>query len=133
MRKIIGILAVLAALGAVITSASVANAEQAEPAVEETAASSAEVSPLAEESCAAGHVCVWTEYNYQGARGESLCTTGAHPLGGFKVSGKNRCANKAVTFYAFGNAKGCQNPGDSSGHFPEAIEELRVGTEGSRC
>jgi len=87
----------------------------------------------ADESCASGHACVWTEFHYLGAKGESLCTGGAHGLAGNKESGKNRCANKAVWFRSSGTAIACLNPGGNDELFTFPINEIWVGAEGSRC
>ena len=88
---------------------------------------------LLDETCSSGHVCVWPQTFYQGTKGESLCTGGAHPLGGTKSSGKNRCANKAVWYRQNGTALDCDNPGQDSAAFGFAINELWIGAEGSRC
>ncbi len=72
-----------------------------------------EVSPL-DETCVSGHACVWTEKFFQGAKGESLCTGGVHTLAGFKKSGKNRCANKAVILRQSGTRVGCMEPGENA-------------------
>jgi len=87
----------------------------------------------ADETCASGHVCVWVENHFKGAKGESLCTGGVHPLAGLKESGKNRCANKAVWFRNEGVATSCLNPNENNAGFPFLINELWVGAEGSRC
>ena len=87
----------------------------------------------ADESCASGHACVWVDFHFLGAKGESLCTGGAHPLAGQKESGKNRCANKAVWFRQNGTAISCLNPGGNDELFTFSINELWVGAEGSRC
>lgn len=94
--------------------------------------SGAGVIPLAEEGCTSGHVCVWPKENYQGTRGESLCTGGPHPLAGIKESAKNRCLNKASWLRLDGFALECMNAGDS---FPGTLEfnELWIGAEGSHC
>jgi hypothetical protein len=88
---------------------------------------------LLDASCNSGHVCVWPETFYSGAKGESLCTGGAHPLAGTKASGKNRCANKAVWYRQNGTALVCGNPGVDTPAFGFAINELWIGAEGSRC
>jgi len=82
-------------------------------------------------TCNTGHVCAWTEPNFQGAKGESLCTGGKHPLGGFKWSSYNHCANKAVWIRIDGEAKACLEPSfvDTATRF----NELWVGVEGSHC
>lgn len=90
-------------------------------------------SASADESCASGHVCVWTETFFQGAKGESLCTGGVHGLAGLKKSGKNRCANKAVWFQQNGTKVACLNPNENNAAFAFLPNELFVGTEGSRC
>lgn len=87
----------------------------------------------ADETCASGHACVWPEKFFQGAKGESLCTGGAHGLAGLKNSGKNRCANKAVWFRQNGTSFGCLNPNENAASFVFAINEIWVGAEGSRC
>jgi hypothetical protein len=88
---------------------------------------------LLDATCSSGHVCVWPETFYQGGKGESLCTGGAHPLGGSKQSGKNRCANKAVWYRQNGTALVCGNPGVDTPAFGFGINELWIGAEGSRC
>src|ERR1700742_2753779 len=66
---------------------------------------------LAEESCPEGNACAWTESNFQGPRGDSLCTGGTHGLNGYKYSLKNRCANKAAWLHYNGvSTVGCVNP-----------------------
>jgi Peptidase inhibitor family I36 len=65
-----------------------------------------------DESCPSGSICVWTQTNYQGARGQTACSaTGFHPLGGWKYSVKNRCANKGAGLMRDGQVYGCVPPG----------------------
>jgi hypothetical protein len=85
----------------------------------------------ADESCASGHACVWSFWHFQEAKGESLCTGGAHVLSGLKRSIKNRCANKAVWIRDNGVANGCVNPGVN--FTTVEFHEIWVGAEGSRC
>jgi len=86
----------------------------------------------ADSNCNSGNVCVWVEYEYNGAKGESSCTGGAHPLAGWKYSAKNRCANKASWLRANGSAIQCVNPGNNNGA-TLAFNEVWIGAEGSRC
>ena len=86
----------------------------------------------ADETCSSGHVCVWTEQSFQGAKGESLCTGGAHVLGGTKFSAKNRCANKASWLRMNGNTWNCLNPGENGSNLFN-FNEVWIGAEGSRC
>jgi hypothetical protein len=107
----------------------------APPVSEETVPGAPPVSGLTplDETCNNGYVCVWTMFHYQGAKGESLCTGGPHPLAGFKGSAKNRCANKAAWLRVNGIAAHCVNPANN---FPESsfgFNELWIGAEGSRC
>ncbi|HEU5105258.1 MAG TPA: hypothetical protein VFU11_05410 [Solirubrobacterales bacterium] len=88
-------------------------------------------SASADESCNSGHACVWSFWHFQEAKGESLCTGGAHPLNGLKRSIKNRCANKAVWIRDNGVANGCVNPGVN--FTTVEFHEIWVGAEGSRC
>lgn len=95
-------------------------------------ASAVEPSPLSNESCESGFVCVWGLQEYQGTRESILCTGGKHnvglPLG---RSAKNRCANKAAWLREEGVAHACLNPGTN---FPaREFTEVWVGAEGSRC
>lgn len=90
-------------------------------------------SASADSSCSSGHACVWPSKFFVGAKGESLCTGGAHGLAGSKESGKNSCANKAVWFRQNGTAFACLNPGGEAGSFTFPINEIWVGAEGSRC
>jgi hypothetical protein len=84
-------------------------------------------------NCASGHACVFTGTFYTGAKGESLCTGGAHPLEGGKHSGQVACANKAVWFRQSGTTSNCGNPGAEIPSFVFNVNEIWVGAEGSRC
>jgi len=66
----------------------------------------------ADESCPSGSICVWTQTNYQGVRGQTACSaTGFHPLAGWKYSVKNRCASKGNGLMRDGQPYGCVPPG----------------------
>jgi hypothetical protein len=83
-------------------------------------------------SCSSGHVCVWTEPSYKGAKGESLCTGGAHSLSGFKLSVVNSCGNKAAWLRVNGVANECINAGFEY-EITAKFNELWIGAEGSHC
>jgi hypothetical protein len=135
--KLLGLLIFALGITAFAAVPGVAVAEESAPEVPPVAESAPE-SPPAEglapldASCNSGNVCVWTETGYNGAKGESLCTGGPHPLAGWKYSVKNRCANKASWLRINGVSNMCINPGgESSGTFQ--FNELWIGAEGSRC
>jgi hypothetical protein len=132
MRKSwIAAVGLVLALGLVTGASAAAEGSSGSPEAAPTAPSG-EVTPL-DSTCNSGHVCVWPETFYSGAKGESLCTGGAHPLAATKASGKNRCANKAVWYRQNGTALVCGNPGVDTPAFGFAINELWIGAEGSRC
>ena len=106
--------------------------ETASPETKVAPTSESGASALLDESCANGHVCVWPETYFKGAKGESLCTGGPHPLAGVKLSAKDRCANKAVWLRKDGIAKGCVNAGGQA-ELAFAFNELWIGAEGSHC
>ncbi len=88
----------------------------------------------ADSSCSSGHVCVWTELGWNGAKGETKCSeSGLHKFAGIKHSGKNECANRAVWFRkANGEKVFCAEPGQWFAQFNE-VEQVWVGEEGARC
>jgi hypothetical protein len=133
MRRSWIALIVLASAFCLIAGVAVAAADEVPPASEAVPPASEEgvLAPL-DESCNSGHVCVWTEKSYQGAKGESLCTGGVHTLAGMKFSAKNRCANKASWLRRNGEVTACLNPGDNV-PIPFEFNELWIGAEGSRC
>jgi hypothetical protein len=97
-RKALAALLAVLALGVAITVPGMATAGEA--------------TTLAEESCPSGNICVWPQYNYQGARGMTACSaTGFHPLGGLKYSVKNRCGAKGAGLMRDGQVYGCIPPG----------------------
>jgi hypothetical protein len=77
-------------------------------------------------------VCDWTNIEFVGVKGESLCTGGTHPLAATKFSAKNSCANKKVFLRVAGTGiQTCMNP---TGERPFVeFNEIFVGAEGSRC
>lgn len=112
--------------------------EEGPPAAPEAPPASEEVSPESEEGaatllgeCPNGYVCAYANIFYGGGQGNSLCTGGAHPLGGWKESALNRCANKAAWFRVNGTAQTCRNAGGQLevGGF----NEIWIGAEGSHC
>jgi hypothetical protein len=116
---------VISAVAAFPAGAAAEEASPEAPAMEE-------VAPF-DETCNSGHVCVWVEFNYQGAKGESLCTGGVHTLTGIKGSAKNRCANKASWLRLNGFTVGCVNPANNFPVASSGFNELWIGAEGSRC
>lgn len=107
--KALAALVAVLALGAAIAVPGFAAAEEEAPSA---AAPSSEAATLAEESCPSGNVCVWTQTNYQGARGMTACSaTGFHPLAGWKYSVKNRCGAKGAGLMRDGQVYGCVPPG----------------------
>lgn len=107
--RAVAALIIVLALGAAIAVPGFAAAEE-EAAT--GAAPSSEAATLAEESCPSGSICVWPQYNYQGARGMTACSaTGFHPLGGLKYSVKNRCGAKGAGLMRDGQVYGCVPPG----------------------
>jgi hypothetical protein len=127
-RKWLTIVFAALAIGAFAAVTGTASAEETAPGTPPAE----EVSPL-DETCNSGHVCVWTEFRYQGAKGESLCTGGVHTLAGFKGSAKNRCANKAVWLRENGSTHYCVNPAQNLPEDFVGFNELFIGAEGSRC
>ena len=84
-------------------------------------------------TCFSGEVCVFANTSYTGGQGTTVCSAaGLHPLGGWKTSGINNCANRAVWFRNTGVTKQCLNPTTLSPSFP-AINEIFIGADGSRC
>lgn len=129
MRKIIGLVALLAMIGAFAVSVSGAGAEEVASPVEE-AAPNGEAVALAE--CSSGRICVFTGIDFTGTPGYTECgAEGAHPLGGTKQSGENHCGDRAVWFRVNGNAQYCRN---ANGQLEVgSFNELWVGAPGSHC
>ncbi len=86
---------------------------------------SVSVTPLAEESCASGTICVWPQAGYQGTRGSTACSAvGHHPLGGTKHSVKNRCGSQGVGLLRAGEAVTCIGAGGNGENVQ--FDELNV-------
>jgi hypothetical protein len=85
----------------------------------------------ADETCPSGNVCVWPQRNFQGTRGDSLCTTGTHPLSGLKESVKDRCANKGAILRKNGVEVWCIGPAENA-NTPQ-FNEVSILAEGGRC
>lgn len=149
MKKLIGLVAAVAVLGAVV--ASLASAEEvpsqtppaategSEPAAPESPPAATEGSEAAAPEsqavgiCAVGWICVYPWPWFEGPAGGTNCQApGAHPLGSTKASIQNECLNVAVWMRTNKNAIGCKNPGTSN-NFTNAFNELWVGVNGSRC
>lgn len=128
MRRI-----VLVSAGLVLSLCLITSVSAGAVGVESTPnASDQEVTPFAEEACPSGNVCAWPLNGYQGARGDSLCTSVTHVLGGEKASAKNRCANKASVFRKNAFLQFCLNPGESRSVTP-FFNEIEITREGGRC
>lgn len=110
------------------------SSEAAAPTAVEPSPSGEGAAPITpfDETCNSGNVCVWTSNLFQGAKGESLCTGGAHVLAGDKFSAKNRCANKASFLRENGAPSNCLNPGQNGSNLFN-FNEVFIGAEGSRC
>jgi hypothetical protein len=135
MKKLIGLVAVLAALGALV--ASFASAEevpsQTPPAATEGSQPTAPESQAQAILC--GNICVYPLPYFQGPTGVTSCfAPGAHPLPSNKASIENGCSNVAVWMRRQGTGEtvGCKNPGTSNNNSP-IFNELWVGVNGSRC
>jgi hypothetical protein len=137
MKKLIGLVAVLAVLGAVVASS--ASAEEATSQTPPAATEGSEP-PAGSESpvtpaigvCGVGSICVYVLPYFEGPGGLTNCQApGAHPLGGNRNSIQNECEHVAVWMRVNGNAVGCKNPETSNNNI--VFNELWVGQNGSHC
>jgi hypothetical protein len=129
--KVLGALIAVLILGAAIAVPGIALGEEGP----QESSPSAEASPLLEESCPEGNVCVWTENHFHGTRGETDCTAiGRHKLAGTKHSAKNRCPNRASGLDLNLEAFACLNPGDNAENLQPGINEVIMAESTSfRC
>lgn len=132
MRRVIGLMAMLAFLGAATVVASGSAAANSSTPTAETG-SEIIASPDGASGCPNGHVCVYPGTQYGGSTPEVLCTGGSHPLFGWYYSAKNSCANKEVILKGEGGEiMACMNP-NGERPFPGPFKEVYVFGEGSRC
>src|SRR6201999_1216868 len=136
MKKLIGLVAALAVLGAVLASFASAEEVPSQPppaATEESEpappAATEESEPASVEGvCGVGNICVYVFPFFEGPSGITSCQApGAHPLGGNRSSIQNECVNVAVWMRVNGNAVGCKNPGTSNNSI--TFNELWVGAD----
>lgn len=91
-----------------------------------------EVTPLAEESCQSGNVCIWTSKEYKSGRSEYRCVNEYHPNLGIHRSAKNRCPDRPAFFLLNGVTVFCMNPGGDRPNPPE-FNAFAVTNVGERC
>ena len=127
MRKLIGLVAALAALGCFVAAAS-ATAGGTPPA------SNQGVLPPSGEHCESGSVCVWKRTDYEGERTEFRCTFGVHSFGGeAQYSAKNRCPERRSILTERAEAHYvCMNPGTNEER-PGKFYEVVIGNVGEDC
>jgi hypothetical protein len=138
MKKLIGLVAALAVLGAVV--ASFASAEEVTSQTPPAATEASEPAPPAgtEGSETAligcgGDVCVYPLPFFEGPVGITECSApGAHPLGSNKASIQNGCGERAVFARRSGTAVFCKEPLTSNNNSP-IFNELFIGAIGSHC
>jgi hypothetical protein len=110
---------ILALVVFALAGASIASAE--EPS------SGGEASPLVEEACQSGNVCVWPQENYQGVRSEISCSVEIRMFATYKRSAKNRCASKDVILAERASANyTCMTPAGNRPS-PPAFNEIVLG------
>lgn len=127
MKKLIGLTAVVAALGAVFVSSA-----SAEEVTSQTPPAATEASEPAVIGCG-GDVCVYPLPFFEGPVGITECSApGAHPLGGNKASIQNGCGERAVWARRSGTAVFCKEPLTSNNNSP-IFNELWIGAIGSHC
>lgn len=87
-----------------------------------------EASPLVEESCQNGNVCVWPQENYQGTRSEISCSVTIRMFETYKHSAKSRCsAGRRVILAERASANyTCMEPGGNRPS-PPAFNEIVLG------
>jgi hypothetical protein len=82
--------------------------------------------------CTKGDACGYTGTGYLGPENKTSCGAyGAHRFVGWKKSGKNHCANRAIWLRATRVAKLCLNPGrevEATG-----FNEIWIGARNSHC
>jgi len=131
MKKLIGLVAVLAVLGAL--AAPFASAEEGISQTPPEAPEESEPAAPESEDILCGGICVFAFPYFMGADGVTSCgAPGAHPLAGWKYSIINECSQVAVWARVNGNAIFCKEPMTSNNNSP-AFNELWVGKGGSHC
>jgi hypothetical protein len=143
MRKMIGLIALITALG--VLSAAVSGASATEPIPTspegpstESAASEAAPAPEMEAldvGCFANTVCIYNG-EYSSFLGVFECSQSGvvwYSYGGHIGSARNRCGNKTAWLRYQGTAVRCLNPGNDAPHPPYANEVWIAQQYGAFC
>jgi hypothetical protein len=130
MRKLL-IIAIGAALAFSLTASATASAEEPVSGSEEPSPISPSEARLA--GCEALLVCAWSETEFKGAEGRTMCAaTGFHPFAQTKHSIINDCSSRAV----FLRYKGAYN-GTCLEHETQdknnLFDEIRIGEVNTHC
>jgi hypothetical protein len=133
MRKLLGLMALLSAVGVVAVAATGAFAAESTPSTTE-AATPATVTPLIA-GCEPNHVCVYNGTEWGGEpRIEMACSEGGLH-GKWTVSnnsGANKCGNKTAWLRWNGNTVKCLDPGQTANNV--GLNEVYISIEyGSFC